>query len=240
MARVRVSSVQMTVAPTKNDNLPRILDFIQNSNCDFIVFPEMSLTGYNNDFSDTRTREAWRQIAAACRTSYVSAIIGTGVRHDGHTHIQSRVYSDAGNLLGAQEKLVPTEDDRAWCRPGEELHTFQHHDITFGCLIGNDLWVAPGHGPYPDPRLTFRLSQNGAQVIFHSACTGTDPDYTAYYEANLKLRAREGGCYIVLANTASEDGALNIPSGVISPMGEWIAHAPTTGEHIVSHDLEVE
>lgn len=239
MAMVRVSGVQMAVKSSKKENLPRILEEIAQSDCDFLLFPEMSLTGHNDQFSDQRNEEAWAQIAAACRTSYCTAIIGTGARFDGHAHIQSRIYDDNGELAGTQEKLVPTEQERTWCRPGQELRTFESRGVAFGCLIGNDLWVRPGLGPYPDPRLSLQLGQKGAQIIFHAVNTGADPRYAAYHEANLLLRAREAGCYIVVANAAAP-GPVNAPSGVVGPDGVWLVRAPLDGEQRFTCDLELD
>lgn len=240
MATIRVGGIQMAVGTSKKENLPRILEYIQQSDCDFLLFPEMSLTGYNNDFSETRTLEAWKQIAAACRQSYVTAIIGTGARSDGHTFIQSRIYTGDGKLLGTQEKLVPTETDRQWCRPGEELRVFHHKGISFGCLLGNDLWVAPGCGPYPDPRLTHQLGKRGVQVIFHSVHSGTKRLYLPYHDINLRLRAIESKCHIVTVNAAVSEGLVNSPSGVMSPAGDWLIQCPLGGEQTFTWDLELE
>ena len=205
-----------------------------------MLFPEMSLTGYNDGFSDARTQEAWRQIATACRQSYTTAIIGTGARDNGHSYIQSRIYKDDGELLGTHEKLVPTELDREWCRPGEALQVFEHFGITFGCLICNDLWVTPGCGPYPDPRLSYQLGQKGAQVIFHSVNSGSSQIHLPYHDSNLRLRAMESKCYIVTANAAPADGPANAPSGVVSPEGEWLVQSPLDGEHTFSYDLDID
>ena len=240
MGIVRVTGVQMSVGVKKADNLPRILEHIKNSDCDYIVFPEMALTGYNDGFSDNRTLEAWDQVAAACRLSYTTAVLGTGSRADGVVYIQSRIFDDQGEVLGTQEKLVPTESDREWCRPGSKLKVFNHGDLTFGSLISNDLWVAPGFGPYPDPRLSCQLGQKGAQVIFHINHTCPGPGYEDYCDANLRLRAREAGCYIVVVNAAPQNGPLTVPSGVMSPEGEWCHKAPTTGEQVFSYDLEID
>lgn len=240
MATIRVCGVQMHVAPSKKENLPRILDYIRQGDCDFMLFPEMSLTGYHGDFNDDRTREAWKQIAVACRQSYVTAIIGTGAHFDGHAHIQSRIYSDDGKLVGTHEKIVPTEEDRKWCRPGEELRVFDYKNITFGCLICNDLWVTPGCGPYPDPRLTYQLSKKGAQVIFHSINSGNSQIHTTFHESNLALRAREGDLFIATANAATEEGAVNAASGIMSPEGEWLVQCPREGEHKYVYDIEVD
>lgn len=240
MAILRIKGVQMLVGSAKKENLPKILDYIQKDDCDIIVFPEMSLTGYNNQFSDTRTIEAWKQISAMCKKSYTAAIIGTGARFDGHTYIQARVYTDEGKLLGTQEKLVPTEADRAWCRPGEELRVFEYKGVTFGCLIGNDFWVAPGFGPYPDPRLSYQLGKRGARIIFHLANTGVDQTYATYYDVNLRLRARESKCYVVTVNAGSAHGIINSHSGIVSPEGNWLIQCPPQGEHVFTYDLEIE
>lgn len=240
MATIRVTGVQMVVEKSKGENLPRILEAIKRSDCDFLVFPEMSLTGYNNEFSDQRTHEAWQQIATACRQSYVTAIVGTGARTDGRTYIQSRIYTDAGELLGTQEKLVPTEADRKWCRPGDELRTFNYKELEFGCLICNDLWVTPGSGPYPDRRLSYQLGQKGVRAIFHSVNSGCDPFFAEYHNANLQVRAKESGCYIFTVNAASNNGPINAPSGVISPSGEWLAKCKLQGEDTFTFEIDPE
>ena len=240
MATIRVSGVQMTVSPKLEENLPRIIEHIDASKADFILFPEMSLTGYHGDFSQKAVEAAWRQIAAACRQAYVTALIGTGVRTNGSTYIQTRIKTDEGKLLGTHEKLIPTDGDRTFCQPGEELRVFTHHNITFGCLICNDLWVTPGCGLYPDTRLTYQLAKRGAQIIFHSINSGIDPDFIPYHESNLVLRAREGKVYIVTANAAHPKGAVNARSGVVSPEGAWLVEVPREGEHIYSFDIDIE
>ncbi len=241
MATIRITGVQMEVRPTKKDNLHRLLNLIEHSDCDFIVFPEMALTGYNNDFSDARTEAAWKDIAAMCRKTYTTAIVGTGARYDGHAHIQARIFGDDGDVLGTQDKLVPTQSDRAWARAGEELRVFNKGDLTFGCLLGNDLWVAPGMGPYTDHRLSYQLAKtHGAQVIFHLNNSGTNPVYREYYESNLRLRAREAGCPIVTVNASVPTGEINIASGVMGADAQWIKQVSRVGEHHFTVDLEVE
>ena len=240
MATIRVAAVQMAVSPKLDDNLDRIVERIQRTDADFIAFPAMSLTGYHGDFGDKAARNAWRQIAAACRQSYTTALIGTGCREDGETFIQSRIYSVEGKLLGAQEMLVPTAKDRAVFTPGAELRVFDKGGLLFGSLIGNDFWVAPGGGPYPDPRLSYQLAQKGAHLIFLSAATGTDPLYAPYYESNIILRAREAERHIVTVNAASDSGALNCFTGVVTPEGKWAAQCDPEGEQSFVTDIEID
>jgi predicted amidohydrolase len=230
----------MAVSTNLEENLNKILWYIEQGNTDFLLFPEMSLTGWRGDFNDAVTEQACRQIAKACRLAYVTAVVGLGVKIEGKTYIQSRIFTYEGKTLGTHEKLVPTLNDRKFCGPGEELRVFKNHGITFGCLIGNDLWVAPGYGPYPDPRLTYKLKKLGADVIFHSMNSGSDEMYAPYYESNLALRARESAQYIFTANAEDPNGPLNAPTGIVAPSGEWRVRLPRTGEHRYFHDMEVE
>ncbi len=240
MAIVRVSGVQMYVSSKLDENLDKILNHIETSDADFLLFPEMSLTGYHGEFSDKAAKAAWRQIAEACRQCYVTALIGTGVHTDEGTFIQTRIKTDEGALLGTHEKLVPTKGDRQFCRPGEELRLFRHHNITFGCLICNDLWVTPGCGPYPDPRLAYQLGKRGAQIIFHSANSGTDQRFKSYHESNLALRALESGINIVTVNAAYQDGSNNSRSGIVAPDGTWAIDCPSEGAHTFAYDVVID
>jgi predicted amidohydrolase len=240
MPAVRITAVQMQISNQLDENLHRILEHLNKHETEFMVFPEMSLTGRHGGFGEGAVERACEQIAALCRKRYTTAIVGMGHRENGVAYNQARIFSDSGEVLGAQEQLVPPSSERAWCRPGDELRLFEHGELRFGCLIGNDLWVAPGHGPYPDPRLSYRLRERGARLIFHSAQTGNDPAYTAYFESNLRLRAREGGCHIVTANAAVPSGRLNSPTGVVAPDGQWIAVCPLEGEHACHADLDLD
>ena len=240
MSAIRVTGVQMPVSNKLDDNLPKILEYITKSDADYILFPEMSLTGYHGDFGDKAVETAWQQIAAACRQYYVTALIGTGCREDGETYIQTRIITHMGGLLGTHEKLVPTIGDRKFCQPGSELRTFVHHGMTFGCLICNDMWVTPGCGPYPDPRLSYQLGKRGAQIIFHGVNSGASQIHTPYHESNLVLRAIESQVYICTANAVSPDGPVNCLTGVVSPEGEWLTHCPREGEHAYTFDIELD
>lgn len=240
MASYRVTGVQMSVSRKLSANLSKIIQHIEACKSDFILFPEMSLTGYHGEFSEKAARTAWDQIAEACRQNYVTAIVGTGCRENGHIYIQSRIFGDNGEVLGTHEKLVPTAEDREFCRPGEELRVFENGGLQFGCLICNDLWVAPGCGPYPDPRLCYQLGKKGAQAVFQSMHSGTESTYAPYHDSNLLLRARESGFYIFTSNAADAKAPLNAATGVISPQGEWVEKCPLRGEHTYTYDLVLE
>jgi len=239
MATWRITGVQMPVSGHLADNEAYILKTVEEADADIVVFPEMALTGYHADFAVKAAERAFEKIAAACRLSYTTAIVGTGCAVEDIRYIQIRIFGSDGTLVGTQEKLIPTTADREFCQPGDELRVFEHNSLRFGCLSGNDFWVAPGFGPYPDRRLTNQLGERGAQVIFHCNHSGIDPRYAAYYESNLQLRAWESKCTVVTVNAAAEHGQVNAVSGVISPEGARVVSAPASGEQAFSYDLEL-
>ena len=240
MASIRVTGVQMRATESVPENLEKMLGYVERSESDVILFPLRSLTGPARHVEESSTRRAWDLIAASARKHYTTVIFNTIAQDEDEKYIQTRIYSDQGELVGTQEKLVPTVSDRDWCTPGDELRLFGHNGASFGCLCGNDLWVAPGLGNYPDRRLTCQLGERGARILFHSADSGTDPRFREYFESNLKLRAWESKCYIFTANAAPDSGNLNAPTGVISPEGKILEECPRTGEHAYSFDLDLE
>lgn len=238
----RIAGIQMLVSPSLADNLPVILGHIAwagRSGAQFVLFPEMALSGYHGKFEQHSVERALQDIAAAAAEHQVCALVGTGYRNGESTTIQVRVYAPTGELVGWHEKLMPTSGDRQWCQPGHELRVLEHQGLRFGVLICNDLWVTPGCGPYPDPRLCYQLGKRGAGVIFHAINSGSAPEYLPYHESNLALRARESAFYIVTANAASLDTPINCSSGVMGPDGHWLLACERLGEQRYLADIEL-
>jgi len=239
----RIAGVQMVVGRNIEDNAPKIsrgIDEAAAAGAGFVVFPEMALTGYHGDFDQDARSEAMAAIQGQCARVGICALVGMGDEREGGTFNSVFVIDDAGAVLGWHDKIVATEGDRKWCTPGQELRTFEHGGLRFGCLICNDLWVTPGSGPYPDPRLTYQLGQKGAAVIFHSINAGSSQIHIPYHESNLALRARESKAYICTANAAPGDKPANCLSGVMQPDATWLTHVDRVGEHMYVADVTVE
>ena len=239
---IRVAGIQMQVAPEARENLKHILAWLRwaaDKGAQFCLFPEASLSGYHGNFDQSEVADGLDEIASLCQQCHITGLISTCMREDNKTHIQLRVYDGSGQFLGAHAKMVPTSGDRTFCVPGTELRLFTERGITFGCLICNDLWVTPGCGPYPDPRLTYQLGQLGAQAVFHAINSGAEQRYLPYHESNLALRALESGFPIITANAAMGTQAVNCGSGVMSAEGTWLMRADPVGEQAYLADLVI-
>ena len=237
-ATVTLCGVQMVVHRDVEQNLPRILEHLRiasEDGADIVLFPEMSLSGYHGDWNWEAVQAAVSDVEQAIRTHNIAAVIGTGWRVDGETFIQLRAYDSSATLLGTHEKIMATGSpdtggDQQFCKPGSELRTFEWRGITCGMLICNDLWVTPGTGPYPDPRLTHQLVRDGARLVFHAINSGASDIHRPFHESNQALRAMESGLHIATANAALMDRRINAASGLIRPDGTWATKVDYQGE----------
>jgi len=235
---LRIAGIQMAVSADLDTNLPKILHNLSiaaEEGAQFVLFPEMSLSGYHGNYDFEKVKGAVETIRIALRELRVGAIISTGWREGGEAFIQQRAYDECGDLLGTHEKMIPTgidgeSGDRAFCVPGKELRTFQWNGITCGMLICNDMWATPGCGPHKDLRLMYQLGQKGTRIVFHSINSGAGARHTPYHESNISLRAEESHMYVCTANAARPDRGINCSSGVVAPDGQWVTRVHRVGE----------
>jgi len=213
------------------------IDLAGAEGADFLVTPEMALTGYHGRFEKRLRDELMGQIRAACRRAGVTAIIGAGDKRDGRIH-NEQVAIARGKILGRHVKMVLAGGDRKWLTAGKVLRVFRHRGLIFGCLICNDLWVTPGSGARCDPRLTLRLARRGARVIFHSINSGAERRYVPFHESNLALRAAEGKLFIATANACAA-GPVNASTGIMGPDGEWVIRCNRRGRRFAVADVPV-
>jgi len=241
-ARYRIAVAQLRVDgqdPWLNAcGILEALDCAAAEGADFLVTPEMCLTGYHGRFDKGVRDELLATIAAACRSTGVTAVVGAGDKRRGKTYNEQVVIDAAGRVIGRHAKYVPTSWDRRWSAPGRRLRTFRDRGLVFGCLICNDLWVTPGTGARCDPRLTLRLARRGARVIFHSVNSGAEKRYVPFHESNLSLRAREGRLFIATAN-AARPASVNSASGILGPDGQWVVRCPRRGRQLAVAEVEV-
>ena len=238
----RIAVAQLRVSPDDMElNACGILDAIDlaaKEGADFLVTPEMALTGYHDRFDKARRNQLVKLVREAAAAGKVTVMLGCGDKRGGKVYNEVLVIGGDGRLIGRHAKIVATNGDRKWSVPGTRLKIFRDRGLTFGCLICNDLWVTPGCGPYPDPRLTLQLANKGARVVFHSIHSGRSKMHTPYHESNVMLRAREGGLYIATAN-ASQPTGVNCATGVMGPDCEWVIRCNRRGRQFAVTNVEI-
>ncbi len=237
------------------ETLTRAIEYAVREKADVLVTPEGSLSGYTPDFRAAATQQALEKVLQRARAAKLALVLGTCFEaQDGQRYDAQQFYDSEGGYLGFHAKILlcrrmadpaaKGEIDAFQTRP---LRAFNLFGLTVGGLVCNDMWANPEWTPMDDPHLSQRLKEMGARVIFLSANTGggTGENLTlnrAYHETNLRLRARTGKLWIVVANAAdsTNNEASYCPSGVLAPDGTWAATVPPHGEQLFVHTFEID
>ena len=228
------------------------VEYAQRNRAGVLLTPEGSLSGYAAHFDQPQVRRALDDVKSAARQAGVALALGTCfVEEDGRCYNQVRFYSRAGAFLGFHSKRLlcgsldePPQGEINDFAVGP-LATFDLDGVRAGALICNDLWANPGCTPMDDPHLTHALARMGAQVIFHAVNGGRDGGEWSrvawrYHEANLRMRARASGVWIVTVDSAHPIHIpCSAPSGIVGPDGEWIVTVEPQGERCFVGDVKV-
>ena len=213
----RATLAQVVVHKNVEQNLAnarRAFEQAGKEKADFVLFPELFLTGGVREIRQDEVAAGMAEIAELCRKFAVTGLVGTGWKEQDKLFNQVRIIDAKGALVGVYAKKCLTYGDAKSVSPGTTPLVFSVDGLTAGVLICNDLWVTPGFTDGPNPHLTLQQARAGAQVIFHHIHSGSDQRYRAYHESNQFVRAVEAKCAIVAVNafTAPE---VNATSGVV-------------------------
>jgi predicted amidohydrolase len=198
---------------------------------EFVLFPEMFLTGYARDIRQNIVAAGMAEIAELCRKFAVTALVGTAWQEEDKVFNQVRIIDATGALAGVYAKQCLTYGDTKTVTAGTTPLVFSVAGLTIGVLICNDLWVTPGYTDGPNPHLTLKQARGGAQVIFHHIFSGSDQRHRAYHESNHFVRAAEAKCPIVAVN-AFTPPEVNATSGVVGTEFEHLVALPRDREAI--------
>lgn len=229
----RITLAQIFVTHDVGKNLERIrAAFAQaeREKAQWVFFPEGALSGYTDGFKQEEVAPAFAEVKELCRKTKLFALLGTCWKEEGKTFNEIRILDDGGEQIGRYAKHCLTYSDAKQFAEGTTPLVHSVRGLTCGTLICNDLWVTPGFTDGPNPHLTRQMAKKGAQVIFHAVNSGSNPNYREYHESNLKLRAAEARCPIVVVNAAAKD-PLNCASGVVFDH-KYQVELPRAGEVI--------
>ena len=245
MAKDRKYRIALAQLPIRDDDLRanarqiiRAIEWAGDRKADFVVTPESSLTGHHNRFDKSLRDRLVREIRHEVERAGVVAIVGSCDKRRGKSYIEQLIIGEEGQLLGRQTKIVLASIDRSWATPGRRIPVYKHRGLDFGCLVCNDLWVVPLSGARNDPRLTLKLAERGARVIFCSSYSGSDQRFRHMHESNVMLRAMEGQLYIVAVN-ATAAGPVNAVTGIMGPDGHWVIQCPRRGRQLAMAEITV-
>ena len=211
------------------------------SECDLIIFPEMSLTGYIcrdliYKLSEPINGPSIDKLERAAREHNLHIILGMPEESEarGIIHNASVLLGPAG-VVGTYRKMyLPTHsvfEEKRYFRPGYEIQTFNTKIGNIGMLICYDIFF---------PEIARLLTVDGAQII---VCISASPSGRRdYFETLTKARAIENSVFLAYVNLVGIEDGLQFWGGshVLSPEGRLLAKAKYDVEDEISVTIDYE
>jgi predicted amidohydrolase len=232
---MRVAAAQIDVRlQDPQANLQKHLDWIQRAkeqSCDLLVFPELSLTGYQvGDQAPALARPLddpmlTRLAKAAGETFVVFGLIEDSVGAQLHN---SAVVVRRGEVQFVHRKLnlanYGAMEEGKLFAAGRYVQSFGlTHDFTGGLLLCSDLW---------NPALTYLLALHGATLLLAPTNSSIDEmtgDFSkpSRWDLVLKFYAVLYGLPIVFANRIGREGPFEFWGGsrILDAFGNELARA---------------
>lgn len=238
---MKLGICQMSISKNIDINTNKILDFLDKASkqdVDLLVFPEMSLTGYN---PDTLLSSSLNTIVDSCvyriREKSNSLEIGAVIGHAYYK--EDKLYNRLSVILPGEEihtydKLHLVELEQEYFEPGSKFLNFSYKNEIFGVMICRD---------QNDPKIAEELVKRGARFIFIISAHYYKPKEARWkLEKNRAIpitRAVENGVYVLLPNTVgSHLGMISLGNSLIAdPDGAVVVSAGESEETILSLSL---
>ena len=213
---------------------------------EIICFPETFIPGYPLEeyqpelSSPEKMRAALASASAIAAENKIVIILPMDRFADGKIFNVAKVIAADGEILGHQAKtqLDPSEDE-LWS-PGAARQLFEVKGLKFGITIC--------HEGFRYPESVRWAARNGAQVVFHPHCAGSNLSGTTpvewgskdspYYEKAIMMRALENTIFF-----ASSNYAFIYPesaSSLVAPDGRCVAHGVYGEPGVFVHDIDLD
>ncbi len=217
---------------------------------DLLMFPELSLTGYNLQdlvyevaMRPTADHPAFAALLTASAETGIDLMVGFVDVDDRARYYIGAAYLSGGRVLHVHHKVyLPTYtmfDEGRYFAWGDSVAAFDTRFGRMGMLICEDFW----HASPP-----YLLWLDRADVLlFHSASPGrgisTDDKLTSAHWVELVNQAYGSlfTNYVIHCNRVGFEDGLNFWGGstVVNPDGDVIAHAPYFEESLLIQTIDL-
>lgn len=222
----------------KRSNLGRVLttiDSCRDKNVDYILFPELFLTGFFiqdrlTELSEPLEGESMNIIQEKARETGVGVIIGFPEIWKNRYYNSTAMIGKDGQIQGVYRKVHLFDTEQEYFTPGQDLPIFETEAGRVALMMTFDQ-------EFPEISRIYALK--GAKLIM--VLNAHHVPFQPHQELFLRARALENQIYIAAANKVGlENGALFFgKSAIISPEGHVLAEGGNNEELIV-YTLDME
>lgn len=238
MSEIKIALAQLRCSLyEKEENLIRMLHSIERTSekeVDYIVFPELFLTGYVIDdkiyeLAETDTGSSIQQLQVAAKMYRIGVIVGFAERDGDQLFNTALIIGKKGQILGKYRKVHLYYREKEIFSAGNSLPIFDLPEGKVGIGITYDM-------EFPETVRTIALQH--AQLFIVLAANMIP--YQEFQNVFIKARALENHIYAVISNMVGLDSE-NIffgESQIVHPSGKTLYKA-TNNEEIPIFSLDL-
>ena len=205
---------------------------------DFVVFPELAVTGYPPEDLLLRpgfVRAAESTVEAIAREARGATVL-VGAPHFDHDLYNACFVLSGGEVKAVYRKrFLPNYgvfDEDRYFAPGRDLILLEHEKTLIGLTVCEDMWQ-------PGPPAT-DLALAGAELLVNISASPFYVGRDREREEMFVTRARDNSCFVAFCNTVGGQDELIFDghSVVIDDEGSILARAPGFEEALLVVDVE--
>lgn len=234
--------IQNSPAGQYDNNLTSTLQLIDEAHAesaDFIIFPEMNLTGYVagskiEHICKPVTQKMIKTFVNICVQKKTTILVGLAEKN-GNTKIYAShlVFSPSGHI-GTYRKIHTAPFEKKYFSAGNEVNIFTSCGLTFGIQLCYDAHF---------PELSIAMANKKVDIIFlpHASPRGTSQEKYDSWIRHLRARAYDNGIFIAACNQVGDNNENLFFPGVslfIGPDGNVISKSLTNEQNIHMIDID--
>ncbi|MBO8161606.1 MAG: NAD+ synthase [Thermosipho sp. (in: Bacteria)] len=242
--RVTLAQLNSTLGDFENNfkKVVNAVDYAENNNSDFVLFPELFLTGYPPEDLVLRTSfirkniHFLNKVVEYSKGKNVIIIIGfIDVSNDAYN---AAAIIQNGKIIGKYHKqLLPNYsvfDERRYFKPGDKITLINHNGIKIGINICEDIWSPLGPMYYQ--------IINGAQIILNISASPYFYGKRNLRNNYLSQKSYDYHCPIVYCNLVGGQDEIVFDGGsiVTDSEGKIIFEGKPFEEEIKYVDIPIE
>lgn len=219
----------------KSENTRKCEDFFKEasaSECDLLIFPELTLTGFSMNLSlceDIHNSESITFFQNCCRIYSISCVLGYGERSDNNYYNELLYIDSKGIIAEKYRKLHPFSYGGEIYSAGNDVAWFDFDGYDIGLSICYDLRF---------PEIYQQLSKKCECIIVAANWPEARKEH---WIALLRARAIENQCYIIGCNRVgiADNIVYSGDSMVIDPNGVIMVSAESNKEQLLCCEIDL-
>lgn len=219
----------------KSENIRKCEEFFKEasvSECDLLVFPELTLTGFSMNLSlceDVHNSESLAFFQNCCRDHAIGCVFGYGEKSDDN-YYNELVYIDRkGTVIEKYRKLHPFTYGGEIYSAGNDVASFDFDGNDIGLSICYDLRF---------PEVYQQLSKKCGCII---VAANWPEARREHWITLLRARAIENQCYVIGCNRVgvTDNIAYSGDSTIIDPNGAIVVSAESNKEQLLCCEIDL-